>query len=72
MGNCNAELSRELATSDLVPPISWVERTFFSFSYQYATLNQGKGSVFTAYTITGRIEKTNKKGHKTGTTRTEQ
>jgi hypothetical protein len=24
---CNAELSREPATSDLVPPISWVERT---------------------------------------------
>jgi hypothetical protein len=23
---CNAELSREPATSDLMPPISWVER----------------------------------------------
>jgi hypothetical protein len=32
----------------------------FSFSHQYATLNQGKGSVFMAYTITRRIDGTNK------------
>ena len=39
---CNAELSREPATSDLVPPISWVERTRNSSGHPKRMLLLGK------------------------------